>query len=126
MIEESKYYDFHELSVAMGLQGYPKALLISSYISLGTNFSVSSAIILRLWKAKQEARRLLGDAGLSKAYIPYSRLVSVLFQSALPPFLLGLSHLIAYLGFHTLYRTHGALWVSFTVSLIDSFIPTFT
>ena len=126
MTEQRPFFALGRFAVTAGLKGYPTALMISSYISLGTNFFVSSAIILRLWKAKREARRLLGDAGLSKAYIPYSRLIAVLVQSALPPFLLGLSHLIAYFKFYALYHTHGALWVSFTVSLIESFIPTFT
>ena len=96
--------------------GFDSTLLISSYCSLATNFVVSTAIVVYLWKAKKEAQRLLNDPTLKQAHVPYSRLIAVLTQSALPPLILGIAHMILLVAFGITFYTHGALWISFTVS----------
>ncbi|KAH6908614.1 hypothetical protein BKA70DRAFT_1222786 [Coprinopsis sp. MPI-PUGE-AT-0042] len=98
---------------------YTTAVSVGSYISLGTNLIISSSLIIWLWRRKKEVKYLMGGAAVGKTQIPYSRLINVLVQSALPPLLLGLLHMVLYIYRRTQAirspSSLGALWISFTV-----------
>lgn len=102
-------------ALLLTLDGYSAGLLYSFYISLGTSIVVTTTLIYRLWKENREAKRLLGDSPSNESHWPYKRLIVLLLSSALPPLLLGLVHLVVFLGFRRTSQAHGALWVSFTI-----------
>ena len=108
------HYRIANPRVIESTSSYRGGLAHSSYISLGTNLLVTITLVFRLWRGKRVTERLLGNTG--NQLIPYSKLITVLLQSALPPLLLGISHLVANVGYNKTYVTHGTLWVSFTVS----------
>jgi hypothetical protein len=89
--------------------------LYAFYISLGSNFVLSTALVTRIWMARREALDLLGRPNSSQSQIPYAKVISILLESALPPLVLGVSHLIIWQAFDVMYYTHGAPWLSFTV-----------
>jgi hypothetical protein len=99
---------------------YSGYLMYGSYATLITNLFVSTVIILRLWAGKYETETLMGDAMVGVARIPYSTLISVIVESALPPLLLGILHFILYFSTKKGLSTVSALWISFTVSNISS------
>ncbi|KAH6908611.1 hypothetical protein BKA70DRAFT_1481880, partial [Coprinopsis sp. MPI-PUGE-AT-0042] len=103
---------------------YSSVLIYESYISLGTNLIVSTLLIIHLWRRKREIQFLMGSAIVNKSQIPYSKLMKVLFQSALPPPLLGFLHLTLRFtasvanGNFLLggdFSSIGTLWISSTV-----------
>jgi hypothetical protein len=102
--------------VARSLRSEVRFFLAGTYISLFANSIVTSALIIRIWRAKRKMEVLLGnDSHIPQAQIPYIRLIRILTESALPPLLLGIVHL----GFMTTGVGQNVvlnlLWVSFTV-----------
>jgi hypothetical protein len=90
--------------------------LAGTYISLTANLIVTPALITRIWRAKRKVETLLGNnSQIPQAQIPYTRLIRILTESALPPLLLGFVHLA--LAFTNIGQNVvlNILWVSFTV-----------
>ncbi|KAH6908616.1 hypothetical protein BKA70DRAFT_1562644 [Coprinopsis sp. MPI-PUGE-AT-0042] len=95
---------------------YSSRLALGLYLSLGTNVMVSTVLIVRLWRGRQEFKSLVGGAVVGEAQIPYSRLMKVLLESALPPLILGVVHVTLYFMLPDVSLSmHSALWISFTV-----------
>jgi hypothetical protein len=71
---------------------------LTPYISLFSNLLVTPPLIVWIWKAKRKVKSLLGNTTPAKTQIPYNRLIRVLTESALPPLVLGISHLAVFLS----------------------------
>jgi hypothetical protein len=94
------------------------SVLIGIYVSLLANLIVSTTLFVWLWKARRSAAAKLGrsSSGAKEAAIPYTRLMRILVESAVPPLILGLIHLALRLAsFKPLIPGLGILWVSVTV-----------
>lgn len=116
--EDSRYYSkgLTEGYAVYGASGYSRGILLAAYVSLATNMIVSTTLIVHLWSARRKAKQLFSNAeGRVQYQIPYSKLIRILVESALPPLVLGISHIVAYMVFAKRYRAHGALWISLTI-----------
>ncbi|KAH6908600.1 hypothetical protein BKA70DRAFT_273223 [Coprinopsis sp. MPI-PUGE-AT-0042] len=94
------------------------SVLIGIYVSLLANLVVSTTLFVWLWKARRAARSKHGhsSSGGKQATIPYTRLMRILLESAIPPLILGIIHLILRLAsFEPIIPGLGILWVSVTV-----------
>ncbi|KAH6899389.1 hypothetical protein BKA70DRAFT_739162 [Coprinopsis sp. MPI-PUGE-AT-0042] len=85
-----------------------------TYVSLLTNLVTSTTLVFRLWRAKREAEESMGDR-LCQAQIPYKRLIGILVESALPPLLLGILHMILFFSLQATVISLNVLLVSFTI-----------
>ncbi|KAH6880336.1 hypothetical protein BKA70DRAFT_190881 [Coprinopsis sp. MPI-PUGE-AT-0042] len=91
-------------------------IVAGTYTSLLANLIVSPALILRVWLARREMESLVGESRFSHTHVPYTRLIEILTESAVPPLLLGLLHLILHFAIRDCHFTFiNMLWVSFTI-----------
>ncbi|KAH6905653.1 hypothetical protein BKA70DRAFT_1503094 [Coprinopsis sp. MPI-PUGE-AT-0042] len=90
----------------------PKAC--GMYTSLFVNFIVSPTLIVWIWRAKREVNSLLEHPDRPQTQMPYNRLIRILTESALPPLLLGFTHLGLFLSKGS-FPVLNVLWVIFTV-----------
>ncbi|KAH6908598.1 hypothetical protein BKA70DRAFT_1280285 [Coprinopsis sp. MPI-PUGE-AT-0042] len=88
---------------------------VATYVSLLTNLIVSATLIIHLRKAAQRLTSLLGHASTTRTRTPYTRIIEMLVEAALPPLVSGIVHLILFAALKTQAITLNVLLLSFTV-----------
>ena len=90
------------------------------YVSLLANSIVCPALLTLLWQARKQTQSLgVGSALVNSSHErdPYTRLMGILAESALPPMVLGFLHLGLNFGIGFRTIAINVLWLSLTVRI---------